>query len=214
MWRGSGLVLASWIPAWGLFPRPAPVGLAIGRQARAPVSDQALLRVSHEPACAIELPSRRRGAVIAPVAQWIEHLTSDQKVGGSSPSGRANRFPETSVSDVLEHLTSGAPTFLGRRWSNTALGPNVFRNGAPLSRLNSTSPTTASEPSPASRLVDGDAKSLRTTCCLRVSQQPVGALDLPGSTKAPVAQRIEHLTTDQKVGSSNLSGRASSTSRY
>ena len=24
----------------------------------------------------------------APVAQWIEHLTTDQKVGGSSPSGR------------------------------------------------------------------------------------------------------------------------------
>ena len=26
----------------------------------------------------------------APVAQWIEHLTSDQMVGGSNPSGRAN----------------------------------------------------------------------------------------------------------------------------
>ncbi len=25
----------------------------------------------------------------APVAQWIEHLTSDQRVGGSNPSGRA-----------------------------------------------------------------------------------------------------------------------------
>ena len=25
----------------------------------------------------------------APVAQWIEHLTSDQMVGGSNPSGRA-----------------------------------------------------------------------------------------------------------------------------
>ncbi len=25
----------------------------------------------------------------APVAQWIEHLTSDQGVGGSNPSGRA-----------------------------------------------------------------------------------------------------------------------------
>jgi hypothetical protein len=25
----------------------------------------------------------------APVAQWIEHLTSDQTVGGSNPSGRA-----------------------------------------------------------------------------------------------------------------------------
>ena len=28
----------------------------------------------------------------APVAQWIEHLTSDQRVGGSNPSGRAT-FP-------------------------------------------------------------------------------------------------------------------------
>ncbi len=26
----------------------------------------------------------------APVAQWIEHLTSDQKVEGSNPPGRAN----------------------------------------------------------------------------------------------------------------------------
>ena len=26
----------------------------------------------------------------APVAQWIEHLTSDQTVGGSTPSRRAN----------------------------------------------------------------------------------------------------------------------------
>jgi hypothetical protein len=26
----------------------------------------------------------------APVAQWIEHLTSDQTVGGSNPSGRAS----------------------------------------------------------------------------------------------------------------------------
>ena len=26
----------------------------------------------------------------APVAQWIEHLASNQGVGGSNPSGRAN----------------------------------------------------------------------------------------------------------------------------
>jgi hypothetical protein len=30
----------------------------------------------------------------------------------------------------------------------------------------------------------------------------------PGTRRAPVAQRIEHLTTDQKVGGSNPSGRA------
>ena len=28
----------------------------------------------------------------APVAQRIEHLTTDQKVGGSNPSGRATVF--------------------------------------------------------------------------------------------------------------------------
>ncbi len=26
--------------------------------------------------------------IAAPVAQWIEHLASDQRVGGSTPSGR------------------------------------------------------------------------------------------------------------------------------
>ena len=30
----------------------------------------------------------RRVVVRAPVAQWIEHLTTDQKVRGSSPFGR------------------------------------------------------------------------------------------------------------------------------
>ena len=29
----------------------------------------------------------------APVAQWIEHLTTDQKVGGSTPSRRAGQRP-------------------------------------------------------------------------------------------------------------------------
>ena len=29
----------------------------------------------------------------APVAQRIEHLTTDQKVGGSNPSGRTNKSP-------------------------------------------------------------------------------------------------------------------------
>jgi hypothetical protein len=33
----------------------------------------------------------RRG--YAPVAQRIEHLTTDQKVGGSNPSGRATVLP-------------------------------------------------------------------------------------------------------------------------
>ena len=32
------------------------------------------------------------GALPALVAQWIEHLTTDQKVGGSNPSERAEIF--------------------------------------------------------------------------------------------------------------------------
>ena len=35
------------------------------------------------------LPERVTATIGAPVAQWIEHLTSDQRVGGSNPSGRA-----------------------------------------------------------------------------------------------------------------------------
>ncbi len=34
---------------------------------------------------------QRPSGADAPVAQWIEHLTTDQKVGGSSPSGRTGR---------------------------------------------------------------------------------------------------------------------------
>jgi hypothetical protein len=34
-------------------------------------------------------PPRQPPPATAPVAQWIEHLTSDQKVGSSSLSGRA-----------------------------------------------------------------------------------------------------------------------------
>ena len=36
----------------------------------------------------------------APVAQWIEHLTSDQMVGGSNPSGRAI-FPRAAPTPIL-----------------------------------------------------------------------------------------------------------------
>src|SRR5690625_1912593 len=38
-----------------------------------------------------KLTGRCNHAGQAPVAQRIEHLTTDQKVGGSNPSGRANR---------------------------------------------------------------------------------------------------------------------------
>jgi hypothetical protein len=47
-----------------------------------------MLALSPWPSCAVI--SNQRSSVKAPVAQWIEHLTSDQKVRGSSPFGRAN----------------------------------------------------------------------------------------------------------------------------
>ena len=49
----------------------------------------------------------------APVAQWIEQLTSDQQVGGSNPSGRAS-----SRIDRLDG--SDPPTPSGRAKSLTA----------------------------------------------------------------------------------------------
>jgi hypothetical protein len=80
---------------------------------RMPVGQAPGLEVRHEPivrrgrrrrAPASALPGRgrtprpaQRSAPVcatlslrAPVAQWIEHLTSDQTVGGSNPSGRAS----------------------------------------------------------------------------------------------------------------------------
>src|SRR5664280_2078463 len=49
----------------------------------------------------------------APVAQWIEHLTSDQMVGGSNPSGRANTTTCSGVGvagplDLVRRTTSWA----------------------------------------------------------------------------------------------------------
>ena len=42
----------------------------------------------------------------APVAQRIEHLTTDQKVGGSSPSGRARCFPAQRAQVWLSKIRS------------------------------------------------------------------------------------------------------------
>ena len=39
------------------------------------------------------------------VAQWIEHLTSDQKVGGSSPSGR------TTLVGIQENKSVSSTTY-------------------------------------------------------------------------------------------------------
>ena len=37
--------------------------------------------------------------ILAPVAQWIEYLTSNQMVGGSTPSGRTIDFLINEVSE-------------------------------------------------------------------------------------------------------------------
>ncbi len=37
---------------------------------------------------------------LAPVAQRIEHLTTDQKVGGSNPSGRTSKTPAHSMFEL------------------------------------------------------------------------------------------------------------------
>ncbi len=71
--------------------------------------------------------------------------------------------------------------------------------------------STCSTPAPTSRLrtrctsapADGDPGAAEPS-------SPSTAAGLDSSNAALVAQRIEHLTTDQKVGSSNLSGRTSS----
>ncbi|GAB3994289.1 hypothetical protein GCM10029992_08240 [Glycomyces albus] len=57
-----------------------------------------------EPGCSLDRAPGKlvRGLVEqirnAPLAQRIEHLTTDQKVGGSNPSGRANRASESRIS--------------------------------------------------------------------------------------------------------------------
>src|SRR4051812_5677527 len=65
---------------------PRPTGLADPPTRPAPGSPPGLRRVrgSVEADIVVRLTSRQR----APVAQRIEHLTTDQKVGGSNPSGR------------------------------------------------------------------------------------------------------------------------------
>ncbi len=47
---------------------------------------------------------------LAPVAQRIEHLTTDQKVGGSNPSGRTAKTPAHSMFEL------GFLFVLGARW--------------------------------------------------------------------------------------------------
>ena len=45
--------------------------------------------------------SRHSKECPAPVAQRIEHLTTDQKVGGSNPSGRASFIPVTAPGHLV-----------------------------------------------------------------------------------------------------------------
>jgi hypothetical protein len=63
--------------------------------------------------------------LLAPVAQWIEHLTTDQKVGGSSPSGRANVLSQDIVQICFEKFSSSGQTVSPTR---TCLPPKFEPN--------------------------------------------------------------------------------------
>src|SRR6266568_4646302 len=89
----------------------------------------------------------------APVAQRIEHLTTDQEVGGSSPSGRATHRPrftglailswpvklisvnhsviQLSFDHVPEAPTQAAPTWTypAARWLLSSAGVRRHRSG-------------------------------------------------------------------------------------
>ena len=61
------------------------------------------------------LTERGAPANRAPVAQWIEHLTSDQRVGGSNPSGRATFPRETArLFEAEGHRTACSGTIRHR----------------------------------------------------------------------------------------------------
>ncbi len=49
---------------------------------------------------------------LAPVAQRIEHLTTDQKVGGSNPSGRTSKDPGKRTVCLGLFCVSGCVTLL------------------------------------------------------------------------------------------------------
>ena len=74
---------------WHTSP-PSPRSWPRGRSAGSGGWPSSRRRSSPNASCARSSPSRMLRAP-APVAQWIEHLTTDQKVGGSTPSRRAKR---------------------------------------------------------------------------------------------------------------------------
>src|SRR5690606_254626 len=59
-------------------------------------------------------------SIQAAVAQWIEHLTTDQKVRGSSPLGRAQPKPSRALWRVLTSLSSRFPRDVLARGERTA----------------------------------------------------------------------------------------------
>jgi hypothetical protein len=94
------------------------VGTQRARRSAAPAAARPLATPLAAPQRRLDrrlLPTRREGAIIAagrsaPVAQWIEHLTSDQAVGGSSPSRRASQLT------TKQHITKCQPSaHRGRR---------------------------------------------------------------------------------------------------
>ncbi len=49
------------------------------------------------------LRSPQNSIILAPVAQWIEYLASNQRVGGSNPSGRAITLLKNTLLTVLRN---------------------------------------------------------------------------------------------------------------
>ena len=55
---------------------------------------------------------------VRPWLNWIEHLTTDQKVGGSNPSGRATNFLPASAGFFLLHEVMRNKSTTRTKWSN------------------------------------------------------------------------------------------------
>ena len=146
----------------------------------------------------------------APVAQRIEHLTTDQKVGGSNPSGRTIFPLGALVPGGLPPLRLAVISVGCGGFALRAASADLLRSGrGALPCLRG-----------GRGLISAGEVGI---CCFappvcKVNLHCKGNLAdlidaLWGSGDAPVAQRIEHLTTDQKVGGSNPSGRTSVMSR-
>ena len=129
------------------------------------LSVRAPCRRSHQTVRAEEVKPQVTGHIFsALVAQWIEHLTTDQKVGGSSPSERANevlvagQVPIPGSRMTSPHQPANAhtpdfvvliPEFLVAEDGN---GKLVVRGTTPLRRLAARAADQAGNPVSVARL--------------------------------------------------------------